>query len=339
LFVWFDSASNQNETTLNIRPEIASEIVTQSEPGLVPVEQEEEPIENAASAAEEPIEEVAVVDGLPESAPAINLVEDEFETQSELPAIAQTDPVEVDSQPDIGSFEEPVSQNPVQENTSIVQSDNTEAPTVVDLTNREIDTSVVDAAQLTAEEEDTIAVQEALGLIAENRVTEAYAHLEQHIIDNRFAHQSRETYAKLLMSQGELQAAFNLVESGLSLTANHSGYKKIKARLLMNDGQIDAAVQLLLSRAPDITVDPEYHDLLATSQLLARDFEGASLSYRSLVQFDQSEGKYWYGFAASEDSLGNESTAVQAYSQAMQLSNLSANLRRRSQERLAVLSQ
>ncbi len=141
------------------------------------------------------------------------------------------------------------------------------------------------------------------------------------------------------MSQGELSAALALVDSGLELAPNHSGYKKVKARILVSVGQISEAVELLLTRAPEVAVDPEYHDLLATSQLLSSDFAGALVSYTTLVQHDQNEGKYWYGFAASQDSLGNTNAAAQAYSQAMQYANLSANLRRRSQERLSVLSQ
>ena len=65
----------------------------------------------------------------------------------------------------------------------------------------------------------------------------------------------------------------------------------------------------------------------------------ALISYTGLVRQDQSQGKWWYGFAASQDSLGNVNAARQGYSRAVNLTNLSANLRRRSQERLAVLSQ
>jgi len=94
-----------------------------------------------------------------------------------------------------------------------------------------------------------------------------------------------------------------------------------------------------MRRAPPIGEDIEYHDILATAQLANRDYEGALISYTSLVQQDRSQGKWWYGFAASQDSLGNGSAARQAYSQAIQLSNLSPSLRARSQERLISLSQ
>lgn len=210
--------------------------------------------------------------------------------------------------------------------------------TVVDLSASPVE-SVKNSARMTPEELDTTAVQAALGFIAENNTTAAYTRLEQELLQNRYAHQSRETYAKLLMRQGDANSAMELTNSGLELAPNHAGYKKVKARILMAAGEIEAATDLLIRRAPPISEDIEYHDILATAQLANRDYEGASISYTSLVQQDRSQGKWWYGFAVSQDSLGNRSAARQAYSQAMQLSNLSPSLRLRSQERLTSLSQ
>ena len=198
--------------------------------------------------------------------------------------------------------------------------------------------SVKEAPEFSNEQLDTIAVQEALRQISDGKTEEANETLEQFIASNRYAHQSRETYAKLLMSRGYLEEANMLIDVGIELAPNHSGFKKVKARLLMSVGEIGEAVSLLINRAPDMTEDSEYHDLLASAQLSSRDFAGAVISYRGLVQHDQTQGKWWYGFAAAHDQLGNSAEARQAYSRAIQYSNLSANLRRRSQERLGALS-
>ncbi|MFT4816518.1 MAG: MSHA biogenesis protein MshN [Pseudohongiellaceae bacterium] len=188
------------------------------------------------------------------------------------------------------------------------------------------------------EQLDTIAVQEALRLISNGQTEAAYITLEKYIIENRNAHQSRETYAKLLMSKGRVADAVALIDAGLGLAPNHAGFKKVKARLLMSAGNISEAVVTLISRAPDIVDDAEYHDLLASAQLSSRDFAGAVISYRGLVGHDQTQGKWWYGYAAANDQLGNSTLAREAYVRAMQYSNLSANLRGRSQERVATLN-
>lgn len=201
-----------------------------------------------------------------------------------------------------------------------------------------VDEPIKEAPEFTSEQLDTIAVQDALRLISSGRTEEGYTTLEQYIVKNHYAHQSRETYAKLLMSQDRAAEANALTDVGLSLAPNHAGFKKVKARLLIGAGQISEAVDVLISRAPDVADDTEYHDLLASAQLSSRDYAGAIISYSGLVQQDESQGKWWYGFAAAHDQLGNIALARQAYSRAMQYSNLSANLRRRSQERLGALS-
>lgn len=214
-----------------------------------------------------------------------------------------------------------------------------EVPSVVIRDGEQQDDSIKDPSEVSPEVQDTLIVQEALALIANGQNDAAYTTLETFIADNRYAHQSRETYAKLLMSQNRLEESSLLVEAGLQLAPNHSGFKKVKARLLISDGSLDEAVELLMSRAPEMSQDLEYHDILASAQLASRDFEGAAISYTGLVQHNRGEGKWWYGFAASQDLMGNRSAARQAYTQAMQQGNLSANLRRRSQDRLSLLSQ
>jgi len=197
---------------------------------------------------------------------------------------------------------------------------------------------VKDLSEPSPEQKDTLLVQEALRLIANNQTTQAYTKLEKHLLDNQYAHQTRETYAKFLMNEGDSASANALVMSGLELAPNHSGFKKVKARLLIAEGNIKEAVDLLQSRAPLVAEDLEYHEILASAQLASRDYDGAVLSYTGLVQQDQSQGRWWYGFAAAQDALGNMTAARQAYARAIEKSNLSTSLRRRSQDRLTALS-
>lgn len=147
--------------------------------------------------------------------------------------------------------------------------------------------SVKNATLLSPDEKDVLAVQKALQLLAESQTAEAYSVLEQQIIENRYAHQTRETYAKLLFSEGNHLGALELTDAGLSLSPNHSGFKKVKARILISQGRLNEAINLLLTRAPSVNADLEYHELLATAQLASRDYEGALISYTGLVRQDR----------------------------------------------------
>ncbi len=335
---WFQQSATVTERQLDIQPRVVS--IGDSVPA-------ESSTATSPDAEEMPAEQVtAAVDIAPEaSAQQSQNMSSNAEEPATDPATILQQAVAANSQAVINEEAiSPASEAPVATTDSRSRAANSAQPVqaatgTVDIRNQEPVESVKNDAQMSAEDMDTLAVQEALRMITNNNVTGAYAHLEQHIINNRYAHQSRETYAKLLMNDGELLAAYNLIESGMQLAPNHPGYKKVKARILIADGQITEAVNLLSRRAPDISQDIEYHEILATALLASRDFEGAALSYTSLVQQDQSQGKWWYGFAASHDSMGNHEAAIQAYSRALQQGNLSPNLRRRSQERLTALSE
>ena len=292
---WFWSQQDGSNSTRQLN--IAPQIVNQPNP-VVP---DEDVIDNISAIQDEPAAQNQTSTG---------------EDQQEDQTIARSEPTE--SNPSSGnasvSLSNSVNDESVEENTStsefteesvqVVQVDDqnvdgrgernelnsTNSPSIEQIEQAEIDAALVDLADspdqevkntaaLSAEDYDLLAVQEALGLIAENKRGAAYEVLERHIIDNQYANQSRETYAKLLIQEQNLLGAYELIEAGLALSPNHSGFKKIKARILIADGQLDAAVDLLLSRAPAVDDDLEYHDILATAQLATRDYEGALISY------------------------------------------------------------
>lgn len=184
---------------------------------------------------------------------------------------------------------------------------------------------------------DVVNVQEALALLAGGQEREAFAMLQDYVTATPGAHRSRETLVKLLLSRSELEQAFLLVDAGLALAPNHQGFKKAKARLLIAGNNPSAAAELLMTRAPEASSDIEYYELLTSTQLAAGDYDGAARNYRQLLQVDSTQARWWYGFALSQDRLGNSSSAKQAYEQALQGTALSANLRRAGERRLREL--
>ncbi|MEQ8409326.1 MAG: hypothetical protein RKH07_13730 [Gammaproteobacteria bacterium] len=312
------------------REEVASDLTANiAQPDLASTTSNE--LANFDNKVERATNEVAVESSVPSTTTAGDqAVDTPHQNEADLPGLSSTDSrnsTQVAENATGAPSGQPLSQS------------NSGTTANVDLQSSASRDSVRGVVQISPEMRDTMAVKEALDLIANNKVAEAYILLENHIIANRNAHQSRETFAKLLLNENQLVAAYNLVESGLGLAPNHAGYKKVKARILIADGQVAEAVTLLSSRAPSVVADREYHEILATAQLTSRDFEGALITYTGLVSQDQSQGRWWYGFAASQDALGNTNAARQGYSQAIQKTNLSTNLRRRSQERLAALAE
>jgi MSHA biogenesis protein MshN len=191
--------------------------------------------------------------------------------------------------------------------------------------------------ELSFADQDKGKTQEALTLWGRNQRAEAVALLQGFIDANSLAHQSRETLAKLMLQQNDIAAVTVLVQQGMAVAPEFVGYRKLQARLLLSGGMTQEAVRLLSDKPPLVSVDNEYHDLLATAQLSTMDFAGAAKSYQSLVQQNRNEARWWYGLAAAQDGLGRETEALQAYQQALSIPSLSAGLRQRSERRVAEL--
>lgn len=193
--------------------------------------------------------------------------------------------------------------------------------------------------ELSFQDRDRQQVQVALEQWNGGRQLSALQTLDRFIFDNPEAHHSRETLAKLLIQQGENSRALQAVEMGLRIAPNHNGYRKIKARLLLEQNNSLEASRLLSGSAPPVSADAEYHDLLATAQLSAEQYDSALVSYQLLLQQDPLVGRWWYGLAASLDALGRAQDAAAAYERALQQGNLSAGLRQASQQRMLAIRQ
>ncbi len=194
-------------------------------------------------------------------------------------------------------------------------------------------------AQMNFREVDRQQVQQALVLWQQGQQEGAMVLLREFAAANPAAHQSREMLAKLLLQQGDMIAAMEQADVGLGIQQDHYGYKKVKARVLMAAGVPAEAAELLAVRAPSLTSDSEYHELLAASRLASQKYEEALDSYEALAANAPQDARWWYGVAASQDALGRSFEAVQSYERALQLPGLTPALRQNSQQRIASIRQ
>lgn len=193
--------------------------------------------------------------------------------------------------------------------------------------------------ELNFEDRERLQVQTALQQWASGQRLTALQTLDSFTYENPTAHNARETLAKLLIQQGEPERAMQAVELGLAIAPNNTAFRKVKARVLLDTGNANDAVVLLSQNSPPVSADTEYHDVLATAYLANAQYDLATLVYRALLQSGASEGRWWYGLAASLDAQGYTQDAAQAYERALQQLNLSASLRQTSQQRLQLIRQ
>lgn len=194
------------------------------------------------------------------------------------------------------------------------------------------------AREMPLSERDRLQVQEALTLWSQGQQLTALQLLDSFAFENPEAHQSRETLAKLLIRQGEVERALQAAELGLQIAPSHPGYKKVKARILLNQSDVTGALAVLSASPPTLSNDPEYHSLLATAQLAGGEYNEAIQSYRELLRLNDpriDKAPLWYGLGSAQQRIGNAAEARQAYQQALQQPELSPNLRAQIERRMA----
>ncbi|MDP2091564.1 MAG: hypothetical protein Q8K17_01070, partial [Pseudohongiella sp.] len=131
------------------------------------------------------------------------------------------------------------------------------------------------ARELSFYDRDRQQVQTALQQWASGQQLTALQTLDSFAFENPQAHYSRETLVKLLIQMGETERAMQAAELGLAIQPGSAVYRKLKARLLLAANTPLEAVDLLAVASPAVSSDTEYHDLLASAYLAARQYEGA----------------------------------------------------------------
>ena len=93
-------------------------------------------------------------------------------------------------------------------------------------------------------------------------------------------------------------------------SASGKEFDDLRARILrLTSG--DEAARVYLERQETLSLEAQ--SLLAAYYQKSEEFESAQKLYRSLVQRDESNSRYWLGLAVSSDSLSDSETARKAY--------------------------
>lgn len=188
--------------------------------------------------------------------------------------------------------------------------------------------------ELTFEEQDQNVSQQASSQIQAGQLMLAYQLLLEFIGENPEAHKSRVTLATLLFAQQEYGQANVVVDQGIALAPNFSGYKKIKSRILLLNNQPVESALVLEVFPPALEDDTEYFELLASSYQKSGEHLKAVKTYQDLIRHNSQQGRWWAALGISHEALGNAGDAVASYQAAMQLPNLESALRQYSQSRV-----
>ena len=177
---------------------------------------------------------------------------------------------------------------------------------------------------LTPEQEDRQTAKAADRLLRNGRALDAEDLLRQYLVEHPGAVHSQISYAHLLIRAGRTaQAAqiLELVDGQASVEL-----KQLKARLLHSQGQVQAALALLRQNPPALAEQPDYHAFMAALHSEQSQFAEAVAVYARLVGVRPRRADWWAGMGIALEGEGQADGARRAYDQALALGGLHPEL-------------
>jgi MSHA biogenesis protein MshN len=190
---------------------------------------------------------------------------------------------------------------------------------------------------LTAKQQAGVAFREGHGLLLQRRYSEAEAALQTALELDPSHVKAREMLAGSYLRRGDLVAAAEVVRDGMMRVPKHTVFTKLYARILSQQNAIPSAIQVLTRHAPPLAEDLEYHAMLAALYQRQGQYQQAAKTYSELVKLRRNAGVWWMGLGVSLEALGKKPEARLAFDQARESGNLSSQLQRYVEKRLAAL--
>lgn len=161
------------------------------------------------------------------------------------------------------------------------------------------------------------AYQNALAAAAANNYFSAIDQLNKIIDKDPNFVDARVTLAALLIDQGFKIRAKKIVDDGLIINPDGSSLIELKARLLSDDGKNNEALTLLLSNAPTLSDNPDYHAFIAALYEKTNHYKLAANVYQQLLSLNGQNGNWWFGLGVALDKSGSNTSAINAYTRAL----------------------
>lgn len=181
------------------------------------------------------------------------------------------------------------------------------------------------------------ALRQAGAALHADRLPEAEHHLRRALTFDHAHLAAREQLTALLLLQGRLSEGAALLQQSLELHPRHLAFRQGYVRLLVEQGSLEEARQLLLSGPPPDTLDPQFHGLLAALEQRLGHHRAAAELYARLASAWPQRSAWWLGLGISLETLERRQDAAAAFAGALRSEDLTSDLRRFADQRLASL--
>lgn len=191
---------------------------------------------------------------------------------------------------------------------------------------------------LSSEQQAQIAFQQAVKLIARGDEKNAQHALEKSLAHNPLHERARETLAASFLNTGRVSEAAHSLREGLRLQPGSAPLAKLYARVLVNQGENDAALAVLERARPSAAGEVDYYALLAVLYRGAGKHAQAARIYEQMLKLRPAVAAWWMGLALAQDAMGESDQALSAYQRAQRAGGLNSEVLHYVQSRIAALT-
>jgi MSHA biogenesis protein MshN len=190
---------------------------------------------------------------------------------------------------------------------------------------------------ITPEQRAEAQYRQAAQQVAQGRNEQARATLAAALSIFPEHHKARELAAVVALQSGHLNEAQDLLTQGMQLAPRQTIFPRLLARILLEQGMEAQAIATLEGARGAVGADADYLSLLAALYQRAGRHTEAATTYRETIALRTQDARAWLGLGISLEAT-QHADAASAYTRALQLGGLDANLMRYASQRLAALN-
>ena len=137
---------------------------------------------------------------------------------------------------------------------------------------------------------------------------------------------ARQTLVALLLEAKRVDEAAVLLQEGLALDAQNTGFAMLLARIMVESNDIPTALFVLQRHAAPPDRNPDFHAFAAALYQRLDRHKEAIEQYQAALGLAPSAGVWWLGLGISFQAVERRQDALEAYTRAKSAGNLAPDL-------------
>jgi MSHA biogenesis protein MshN len=166
----------------------------------------------------------------------------------------------------------------------------------------------------------------AVNLVNQGRIAEGMEAFHSALALDPAHEAARQTLVALLLEGKRVDEAAALLQEGLALNGENTGFAMLLARIFVERDDIQTALFVLQRHAAPPDRNPDFHAFAAALYQRLDRHKEAIEQYQAALRLAPSAGIWWMGMGISYQAAGQSKEALEAFTRAKSAGNLAPDL-------------